>query len=207
MITEEQFRTLVKAMKSVYRDPSFIANNEAFNTWFAMLNDLEYESLSQAIKVWMQTEEKIPTIAGLRSKVKDLRPMERTPLEAWGIVRDAVTRSGYGYQEEYMKLPKDIQKAVGCAENLQNWSQLDVGELDTVIQSQFLKNYAIVQKRMDESQRTSPEVAARLADLQQRVLLPTPNDRPPVKPEKVPLPPGLQEKLDKTYEFLGRVPR
>lgn len=204
-LTLKEFAILVKAMKAVYADPRFIADDDAMKTWYAMLCDIPYAELSEAIKVYMQTEPYTPTIAGIRSKVKDLRPMEKTPLEAWGIVRDAVTRSGYGYQEEYIKLSPDIQKAVGCAENLQNWSQLNVGELDTVIQSQFLKAYSIVQKRMDESRRTSPEVAARLADLQQRVLLPTPKDAHTPKQEKEPLSPDIQKRLDRTYQMLGRV--
>ena len=202
----KEFAVLVKAMKSVYADPRFIADDDAMKTWYAMLKDIPYDELSYAVQVYMQTEKFTPTIAGIREKVMSLRPMERSNLEAWGIVRDAVTRSGYGYQDEYMKLPPDIQKAVGIAENLRDWSQVDMNTLDTVIQSQFLKSYQVVQNRMSEAHRTAPNVSQRIADLQQRILLPKPEEEP-VREEKVPIDPGIQRKLDETYERLRRVKR
>jgi len=205
-MTEKQFMTIVTVLKSAYPDQRLISTNEAFNTWYEMLKDIPYEELSQAVQLYIQTEKFTPTIAGIREKVMSLRPMERSNLEAWGMVRDAVTRSGYGYQEEYMKLPPDIQKAVGVAENLRDWSQVDMNTLDTVIQSQFLKSYHIVQNRMSEAHRTAPNVSQRIADLQQRILLPKP-EKEPVKEAKVPIDPGIQRKLDETYEKLRRIPR
>lgn len=203
MITEEQFKTLVRAMKSVYRDPAFIANNEAFNTWFMMLNDLEYEDLSFALKTWMQTEEKEPTIAGLRVKATNLKPMGLTALEAWGIVRDAVTRSGYGYKEEYLALSPDLQKAVGAPENLRDWSQIETGTLDTVIQSQFIKNYLAVRKRADEAERTSPEISALIGNVQQKMIeSPKRESLPPPKPE-VTFSPHIEDRLKDVYRRLG----
>lgn len=36
----EQFKVLVKAMKAVYAQPTFIPDQDAFNVWFALLGDL-----------------------------------------------------------------------------------------------------------------------------------------------------------------------
>jgi len=162
MVTQEQFRILVKAMKAVYSDPKFIADNDAFMTWYAMLNDLTYEQLSEAIKAYMQTEVFIPTIAGIRNKVVELQPEGLNPQEAWGMVRNAVSRSGYYYAEEFEKLPKEVQKAVGVAENLRDWSQIEMSTLDTVVYSQFLKNYSTVQKRGRFMDQLSAEARERL---------------------------------------------
>lgn len=35
----EQFKVLVKAMKAVYAQPTFIPDQDAFNVWFALLGD------------------------------------------------------------------------------------------------------------------------------------------------------------------------
>lgn len=35
----EQFKVLVKAMKAVYAQPTFIPDQDAFNVWFALLRD------------------------------------------------------------------------------------------------------------------------------------------------------------------------
>ena len=39
----DEFKILVKAMKAVYADPKFIADKDAFNVWFTLLNDISYE--------------------------------------------------------------------------------------------------------------------------------------------------------------------
>lgn len=203
MITEEQFKTLVRAMKSVYRDPAFIANNEAFNMWFALLKDLSYEELSFAVKTWMQTEEKEPTVAGLRIKANDAKPMDMTALEAWGVVRNAVTRSGYGYKEEYAALPPELQKSVGVPENLRDWSQVEIGTLDTVIQSQFIKNYYVVKKRTEEAERTSPEISSLIGNIQQRMVeSPKRESLPTPKPEET-FSPAIEDRLKTVYRRLG----
>lgn len=36
----EQFKVLVKAMKAVYAQPTFIPDQDAFNVWFALLGDV-----------------------------------------------------------------------------------------------------------------------------------------------------------------------
>ena len=146
-ITEQQFMTIVAVLKSAYPNQNLLSTNEAYNAWYSMLNDLTYEQLSEAVKAYIQTEVYTPTIAGIRNKVVELQPEGLNPQEAWGMVRNAVSRSGYYYAEEFEKLPKEVQKAVGIAENLRDWSQIEVGTLDTVVYSQFLKNYSVVQKR------------------------------------------------------------
>ena len=36
----EEFKVLVKGMKAVYAQPTFIPDQDAFNMWFALLGDL-----------------------------------------------------------------------------------------------------------------------------------------------------------------------
>ena len=162
-MTQQEFRVLVKAMKAVYTDPKFIADNDAFMVWYNMLNDLTYKELSEAIKAYMQTEVFPPTIAGIRAKVREIEPEEENFNEAWGLVRKALSRSGYYWQEEYEKLPEKVQKAVGRAENLKEWSQMEADVVDGVIYSQFIKSYNATMKRSGFVGRLSEDIAERLA--------------------------------------------
>lgn len=161
-MTLDEFSVLVKAMKAVYADPKFLADEYAVETWYSMLCDLPYPELSYALKAHMQTDPFPPTIAGLRSQVSKAKTQPMTELEAWAIVRTAVGRSGYYWQEEFEKLPKTIQKAVGRAENLKEWATTDLSELETVIQSQFLRSFRVAAKREEEVSRMSPDMIQRL---------------------------------------------
>lgn len=46
----EQFKVLVKAMKAVYAQPTFIPDQDAFNVWFALLGDLPYKQAELAVQ-------------------------------------------------------------------------------------------------------------------------------------------------------------
>ena len=52
----EQFKVLVKAMKAVYAQPTFIPDQDAFNVWFALLGDLPYKQAELAVQKHMATE-------------------------------------------------------------------------------------------------------------------------------------------------------
>ena len=62
-------------------------------------------------------------------------------MEAWALVSNALRNGTYGAVEEFEKLPEIVQKAVGSPENLRNWAQTDVGSVENVIQSNFIKTY------------------------------------------------------------------
>ena len=89
----EQFKVLVKAMKAVYAQPTFIPDQDAFNVWFALLGDLPYKQAELAVQKHMATEKFPPTIADIREKAEQITSVKETEmseLEAWAIVRKAI---------------------------------------------------------------------------------------------------------------------
>lgn len=200
-LTEDNFKRLVSALKAAFPDPKLIPNNEAFNTWFFMLKDISYEDLSRAVKLYIQTESKIPTIADLRQKVKDLEPMGMTELEAWGLVSRALKNSAYHYESEFEDLPPEIQKAVGRAENLKEWALMDSETVGSVIQSQFLRSYRVVAKRTDDATKISRDLAEILKlPVSERKTVQLP---PPPKKTEPTMSEDTQRKLTQLYEKLG----
>lgn len=112
----EQFKVLVKAMKAVYAQPTFIPDQDAFNVWFALLGDLPYKQAELAVQKHMATEKFPPTIADIREKAEQITSVKETEmseLEAWAIVRKAIGRSNYYAEEEFEKLPEACKMAVG----------------------------------------------------------------------------------------------
>lgn len=67
-MTREEFKTLVKGMKAVYAQPTFIPDQDAFNVWFELLKDIPYQQANVAIQKYMLTEKFPPTIADIREK-------------------------------------------------------------------------------------------------------------------------------------------
>ena len=125
----EQFKVLVKAMKAVYAQPTFIPDQDAFNVWFALLGDLPYKQAELAVQKHMATEKFPPTIADIREKAEQITSVKETEmseLEAWAIVRKAIGRSNYYAEEEFEKLPEACKMAVGNPSNLQGKVEEDL---------------------------------------------------------------------------------
>ena len=71
-MTREEFKTLVKGMKAVYAQPTFIPDQDAFNVWFELLKDIPYQQANVAIQKYMLTEKFPPTIADIREKATQI---------------------------------------------------------------------------------------------------------------------------------------
>jgi len=143
-MTKEEFKQIVKGLKSIYAEPKFIADQDAFDMWFALLKDLDYEIASMATKAYMQSETFPPTPADIRRyayKVTNPVTEDMSEIEAWGLVRKALNNGYYGAETEFEKLPPLIQETLGNPARLREMSQLDVSEVETVEQSHFVRNY------------------------------------------------------------------
>ena len=71
-------------------------------------------------------------------------------MTAWRLVRNAIRRGLYYFDEEYAKLPEDVQRVVGEPSQLRDWAMLESETIDSVIQSNFTKRYQIMQRRQTE---------------------------------------------------------
>jgi hypothetical protein len=67
-------------------------------------------------------------------------------MEAWSLVRKAISNGYYGAEEEFAKLPDDVKRAVGSASQLRTWA-MDSGFNEGVAMSQFQRVYRTQQER------------------------------------------------------------
>lgn len=153
-MTKKEFLVIVKGLKAVYSDPKFLADGDAIDVWYGLLCDLPYQVLSTAAQKYMMQEQYPPTIAGLRKKAAEITaPVheDMSELEAWSLVRKALSNSGYNAEAEFGKLPELCQEAVGNAANLHEMALMDTETVDSVEQSHFIRNYraALDRKRAD----------------------------------------------------------
>ena len=73
-----------------------------------------------------------------------------TEMEAWGKVNKALSNSSYHAKEEFDKLPLVVQKTLGRFEVLQEWAGMEIDTVQSVIQSNFIRNYRTVLQREKE---------------------------------------------------------
>lgn len=164
----EEFKILVKAMKAVYAQPTFIPDKDAFDVWYGLLQDLPYEQTNLAIQKYMTSERFPPTIADIRTKATEIiAPVEESmsELQAWALVQRALRNSGYNSEEEFAKLPEACQRAVGTAANLKEWALMDSDQVATIEQSHFIRNYRTSVQRMKEEARLPENVRMLIADM------------------------------------------
>jgi len=131
------------------------AKKNMLTVWHKLLKDYSYEEVGAAVYAVINSSKYPPVIADITERLQSFyKTDELSELEAWALVRNAVTKNGYyGYREDFAKFPKVIQKSIGTAETLKYWSQLDESEFNTVIQSNFVRSYRVEVKRDSEYQR------------------------------------------------------
>ena len=163
--TREQFGILVKAMKAVYAYSGFIADNDAFEVWYSLLKDIDYDTLAKAVQKHMSTQTTIPTVADIRKQAADFMPKTEPELneeEAWSLVSKALERSLYYSEEEYAKLPKLVQKGIGNPAIMREMAAMPIDVVQSVEKSHFIRVYRAECQKANEIFRLSPALQNRL---------------------------------------------
>lgn len=169
-MTRDEFKILVKGMKAVYAQQTFLPDKDAFDMWFALLQDLPYKLANVAIQKHMLTEKFPPTPAEIREKVAQMIEVpetEMSELEAWALVRKAIRNSGYHAQEEFDKLPEACREAVGNAANLEEWAKMDYEKVESVGQSHFIRNFRTAVLRIKEEQRLPEQMRKLISEMRE----------------------------------------
>lgn len=162
ILKPDEFMLLVKGMKAVYTQPTFLPDGDAIEVWYQLLNDIPYPLLNAAVQAYMKINESSfpPSPAALRkyaTRGTDASD-ESKALQEWASVKKALRNSIYGSEEEFEKLSETAKRAIGSPMVLRDWAMLDVADVDTVIQSNFLRAWRTSQKAIDEENRLNPDI-------------------------------------------------
>lgn len=152
-MTRDETKIIIRAMSASY--PNFNPKDLSgtVDIWSQMLIEYDYKDISKALQKYILSDSSgfAPSIGQIVGLID--MPISREPLEAWSLVRKAICNGTYHSEEEFAKLPAEIQTAIGSAANLKEMAQMDVDVVESVEQSHFIRSYQTVLKRLDEERR------------------------------------------------------
>ena len=159
-MTREETVKIIRIMVDSY--PNYKPNDisETVDVWHMMLSDYDYNSVAMALKAYILSDTSgfAPSIGQLVAKIQTLtKPQELSEMEAWSLVKKAISNSAYDYVEEFHKLPQIVQKCVGSAYQLKCWA-LDEDFNEQVASSNFARSYRTMVARQEEFSKMPQEI-------------------------------------------------
>lgn len=173
-MTREETVKIIRIMVDSY--PNYKPNNisETVDVWYMMLSDYEYNIVAMALKAYILSDTSgfAPSIGQLVAKIQTLtKPQELNEMEAWSLVKKAISNSAYDYVEEFHKLPPIIQKCVGSAYQLKCWA-LEQDFNEQVVSSNFARSYRTMVARQEEFLKMPQEIRDVISSVSNDLYLP-----------------------------------
>lgn len=170
---------LVTAYPRFYTGKDAPDPRKVMSLWAEMFRDDPVELVAAAVKALIATDDKgfPPHIGAVKASMRKLvQPDEMTEMEAWRLVRRAIrgasmspssrliTAAGIdnrtSAQKNFEELPPILQRVVGGPEQLAAWEQIANEQIDTVIQSNFMRSYRARAQQEREFQALPQDVRA-----------------------------------------------
>lgn len=165
-MTIDEMAAVMDVLEIAY--PAFYAKQDtetkfnAMELWAVMFADEPLELVLMAVKAFIASDTKgfppnIGHIKGIIGKLTQPKELEMTELEAWNIVRRAIRGASMADCTRKMQpdgtmgpptavvqfnaLPEILQRLVGDPQQLAMWEDLPGKQIDTVIQSNFMRSW------------------------------------------------------------------
>ena len=154
----KDFMQLMVTLRAAYSSEKFMPDKESARVWYEMLKDIDYPTLARGVYKLIQSTPYPPTIATIREACVSMQGVAQlSDLEAWALVRKALSNGYYGAEGEFAKLPLLVQKAVGSPANIREMAQASLDSM-SVYQAQFLRAYRAEVQRAADLAKLSPQL-------------------------------------------------
>ena len=183
-MNREETKKLLELISVYYPNYNPKDKSATLNAWAAMLPDVSYESMVEALKAFVRTSDSqfAPNIGQLLARLDSIQNGDIDDGEAWNLVYRAICNSAYNAEEEFAKLPEDIQETLHDPSQLREWAISDInGNALQVIHSNFLKAFGQVKQRRKDARRLTPDVRAQIESKAYKWRLPRPEESEPVE--------------------------
>ncbi len=131
-MTREDIKRLLGMITITY--PNFKLNDPALavDVWHQILEPDEAQNIFDAFSVYARTDTSgfAPSPGKLHMMIADRLSDEIDEGEIMTMLTMASRNANYGFQDEFDKMPKALQKAVGSPTNIRNWGQMEQDQLN-----------------------------------------------------------------------------
>lgn len=151
-MTNDEFKIIVKGLKSAYPSPNFLPDDYSVQLWYKMLGDLDYKTVQAAVYKYICSNKFPPTIADMRDKCLALQISEPNDwLSAWSLVLKCIDRFGiYQGDRALKRIGQNDPIAKSVVERM-GWRNLCMTETPSIERASFRQCYETIQKREIEN--------------------------------------------------------
>lgn len=154
-----EFKILVKGMKSVYTSERFLPDADSIKIWFQMLQDLSYQQANVAIQKYMLTNKFPPTIADIRELAANVVNGDLPDWgEGWEQVLKAIRMYGMYRIDEAMGSFDPLTKR--CVERL-GFKNICMSENI----NQDRANFRMIYEQLVEREKKESQLPAKLSQM------------------------------------------
>lgn len=147
--------------------------NDAIELWTMMFSQDSFQVVSAAVKSYIEDgrNKYAPSIGEIKDIMHSVDVVgELSEAEAWNMVLTALKNGTYHAQEEFDKLPEDIQRAIGSPAYLRELASSD--DLNVSVESSnFYRNYRVVKDRRRQADSLPENVKEALQQSNSSIVL------------------------------------
>lgn len=154
----KEFTELIAIAKIYYPDAKTLPNEKiGLDLWYEQLKEFNANIVKYGLDDYARTNTFPPKLCdfvdfAISADEKKYLP----PEEAWGLVFKAICNSGYNSTEEFAKLPKECQEAVGSPWILKEMATCGIDYINKTEKYNFLSAYKqIVDKKKKLCRKTA----------------------------------------------------
>lgn len=125
---------------------------KSVNLWQSLFEDDDAVIVGAALKSFIVSDASgyPPTPGQIKEKMRlIMHPDHLSEADAWQAVKIAMRNGIYGAEEEYAKLPEEV-KRVCSVSDIRDWAKMDTEDINTVVQSNFLKGFRRRQEQLEQ---------------------------------------------------------
>lgn len=160
----DEFKVLVKGMKAVYTQPTFLPDRDAVNVWYKLLQDIDYNVANAAIQKYMLTQKFPPTIADIREMAATVSNGDK-PLwsDGWEQVLKNIRKYGM--------CTYDPDKLIECMNSFDSLTKTAVERIgwEELCRSKNIMadraNFRMIYEQLAERQQKNSQLSAGLTEM------------------------------------------
>ena len=150
-MTRDETKVLLLRMMSLYPNYKPADLGMAIDSWHKILCQKDAQVIDDALTVYTSTDTSgfAPSVGQLNALIAEASISGIQEGEIRNILVRASRNANYGAQEEFDRMPEELQKAVGSASVVRSWGMKEPSDLDYEF-SRIIKTY---QQGIDEKRR------------------------------------------------------